>query len=236
MLERRGLSSGFLCHDHVQKVAAESASALILSWTVATPDNEHPAEGEEERLEENLKEMLMLQNGVSTGLLDDKSWDGVFWDPDLARPDREAAAMNWGFQEFDKDLFAINLDAVERMRSSQSIPSHALHSSLQHILMTTGCLPSTFPELDREDCSNLVKKTTISRFLSENHDNIHWDGEKFSVKSVMMYRVDIGHYSSNISLGIFYLKVERYVKLSLCVRMIFRNVFFAESQKWTCPI
>ncbi len=234
LLQIQGVRRGYLSQGHVAKVASEARSDLMLALTVACPVSERPAEGEAERLEEHLREVLMLGNGVSSDLLDDAAWDSVYWVPAWANPRRTSTVMNRILKKIGEDSFEVRVPAFGsslRSRRSSTSGGPAPGDTLRFLLMAIGYLPNPHPELrgggNGQNGLVVVGKAEITRFLAENHNRVHWDGEEFAVRPFMLYKVDEDHLSSNMSLGTFNLKVERYVFQTLSfIQKGVNNVFF----------
>ncbi len=215
LLGKKGLSSGYLAKEHVDRVASEAASELALTINVASPIGEHLAVGEMDRLEKHLEEVLTLGTGVSSDLLDDVAWGGLFWDPDWSHPYKVSTILNRILRKKSKDSFEMYLLSQKGLRSRRSLQSFEPKDTLQFLVMAIGNLPNPNAGLGRgqELDKLIINKTDLLNFLSENHNHVHYDGEKFTVKPFMLYRVDIDKISSNVSFGSHNLKVERYVRI-----------------------
>ena len=155
----------FLQSDDVKKMAQETVNNLVME--VTTDDGYEVREGDEVGLV-RLFEAFLNQQQQSSASFTQQQWDSVFWNEDMARPDKVTNTMN---EMFSKDIHdEKHLKVNEKFKKDAKsggmslklgqlgIEGHYSQEKIDFSKATKEDLLSKFPKLFK---TSITKKTLL---------------------------------------------------------------------------
>lgn len=185
----------YLQADDVKTIASESVSNVIAS---VVTDASYVDTGDEVGVKDILIAELKRQE-VSTDNFQPHMWESVFWDPTWAKPDKLTRYLNKVIEKDTQDSRNFLLNESERVRSSEGGGS----GSFMGISGSANAATSSTHK-------SKIQKEDLLNTLRERHRDIEWDGERFLVKPMKLYRLNLSQLNTSRNIASANIQVRRY--------------------------
>ena len=135
-------------------------------------------------------ETILMQNEESTADFDKEKWNSTFWSDEWLRPDRAISDMNQNFAKEYKNK--------EKYLSSDK--SKGIDTQAKLTVAVSGV------EINAEQ--GVKHQTAISKqndeirsSLNENEVGYFWTGEKFEIRPMKLYRLNLNSFKETKTIG-----------------------------------
>ena len=148
--------------------------------------------GSEVKLREAI-EKILEKTEVEVSDFEDIQWESVFWEPSRARPDKLTSLLN-------------QIITIDAQNSSNFQTSETGKSDLNEVGFEIDGY-----DINVQESRNDVLKLNKNEFLSNLHEvneNIEWTGEKFIVKPIKLFRINLSSLNSSTQMKLENVQVE----------------------------
>ncbi|XP_075261586.1 uncharacterized protein LOC142353238 [Convolutriloba macropyga] len=176
----------YLNSKDIKKMSEETITNVLAKVVV---EGGYVSTGDEISLAE-LMETILMQNEESTADFDKEKWNSTFWSDEWLRPDRAISDMNQNFAKEYKNK--------EKYLSSDK--SKGIDTQAKLTVAVSGV------EINAEQ--GVKHQTAISKqndeirsSLNENEVGYFWTGEKFEIRPMKLYRLNLNSFKETKTIG-----------------------------------
>ncbi len=182
----------YLTLEDVNFAADEIASSVVAN---IVRDHDYEASVDGVSVSDHIGDFLK-QHKVSTEGFNDEKWNSVFWDPIMTRPDIVTAKLN--------EIHVNSKTTKDETRMSEHSSAGSGGVSVVLGLFGPGGSGSSASRKEIEDKSSK---------LWENKTRVEWTGEKFQLRAMDLYRVNLAMFETNLSVAFTDVKIYPYVSI-----------------------
>ncbi len=182
-------SMRYLTAKDANLVANEVASSIVAS---VVRDYDYEASVDSVSVTDLVLDILTQQK-VTSERFNDAKWNSVYWDPIFLRPDKVTSALNDHYMK----------KTVDASKTETDDDSFGLTIGPTIFGITDGTL-----NLKTESKEELVDKLSE---LWENKTHVEWTGEKFELRAMDLFRLNLAQFDSSSSVAFTDVNIYPYV-------------------------
>ena len=193
-----GSSIRYLKSEDLKQLSTETARKIVAS---VKTDSDYTVTGNELKIHEVIEKVLS-ENKVDVSKFNDVKWDSVYWDSDMARPDKQTSYLNKFYSKNDTD------DSLSTTKNESTEVGRTYGATVGYGGFTVG---ANYGTTDKEGNSLTVEQ--MKRQLKESDSHVQWNGEKFAVRPMDLYRLDLSNMSASTNFATADIQVQRIASL-----------------------
>ena len=157
-----GSSIRYLKSEDLKQLSTETARKIVAS---VKTDSDYTVTGNELKIHEVIEKVLS-ENKVDVSKFNDVKWDSVYWDSDMARPDKQTSYLNKFYSKNDTD------DSLSTTKNESTEVGRTYGATVGYGGFTVG---ANYRTTDKEGNSLTVEQ--MKRQLKESDSHVQWNGE-----------------------------------------------------------
>ena len=207
----------YLSADDVKLMASKSALDVLAS---VTTDSNYVDTGDEVSVTA-LIERLLSRDEESSAEFEPREWDSAFWNPTFERPDKITKWFNEALEKRSDDSeYFYTTDAAKELFSKGSTKFGANVNVFE--LFGGGGDYSESGETNQE-IKEKIEIQEVLKTIEEERLETQWTGEKFEVKPMKMYRLNLPTLKTATSIAVARIQVHKYEAVQTIPVRVSRN-------------